>query len=310
MVKLIFYYLWLFLTSMLVVISKPCYGQDAASLKKLSETETTATTNPEVSNDSSNESSEKEQKPTNPIIDPMNWFSSLASNKWRKSKGIITNVYITTDSEKDSIKKTYSELHSSNLGKSSFLFSNTYDAEFQKRINSKTPSVDEAENKGQKATEAKKIFDPFQGSIPIDIAINASENNRKATVTTKNAQSISWKFPKILFTKPELLPMWIEKNIGYHAVVLDYKAPYLLIRSNLPFKGKSNAIVYFGTSESIVMSKKPSNAMALLVPVNMTDFLGVMEMKKVKGQIPENIVGSKVRLLYSKSGKKRTKSNK
>lgn len=244
-------------------------------------------------------------------LDPQAWFDSISSGPWTTSKGILTRVHMGLASDNEELKKSYSQLDSSIAQESSFQFTNEFDISFTDRLNEKpdTSAAGKAENgnaesEGEESKEAKNT-DPFQGAIPVDLAIQASEKDNKAGVTTKNNTKASWKFPKVLLKKPQLLPTWIEKNLAYHGVVLDYKKPYVLIRSNRKIKAKTNAIIYLGTDEKIIISKKDTNGMALAAPEGEpTEHLIVAKIVKVKGKLPNSLIGSKVKMLYPKSPKK------
>jgi hypothetical protein len=254
----------------------------------------------------------------NSPLDPKAWFDSIASGKWTASKGILTLIHISLDSDKEELKKSYSQLDTSIAQESSFQFTNAFDLSFTDRLNEKPAisAVDEAkksdsESKEEEETQQPPTADPFEGAIPVDLAIQASDTKDKASVTTKNNAKASWKFPKVLAEKPQLLPTWIEKNLSYHGVVLDYKKPYVLIRSNRAIKAKANAVIYLGTDEKIIISKKDIKGMALAAPEGEpNERLFVAKIKKVKGKLPSNLIGSKVKILYPKSQKKSSKRKK
>lgn len=285
--------------------------------KSASKSEASAQNDTKAKSKKSGKSDEKDNDTeSSKSFDPLNakaWYDRVASDRWVTSKGIATRVYMDLESDQKELKTSFDDLDSRIQQNSSFQFTNAFDLAFTDRLNLKPPASPEedkngeAEKKEQDLTDTDAVkIDPFQGAITVDIAIKVSDKNAKAEVRTKNDTKASWKFPKVLLKKPQLLPAWIEKNLSYHGVVLDYKKPYVLIRTNRNLKAKANTIIYFGTSETIFFSKKDIKGMALARPQGeSTQRLFVAKIAKVKGKLPKNLIGSKVKLLYPKSKKKK-----
>jgi hypothetical protein len=117
----------------------------------------------------------------------------------------------------------------------------------------------------------------------------------KVRVTDKFEEVRTWKIKDRDRASSDATLKWLSKNLGYHAVVLDVREPYLLVGLNDPKRKGKQGVVLRDSSTTAIVNKKSQNGKALIQAGRTTDYLAVFISLVGKDGVKENVVvGDKI----------------